>query len=157
MNQLICENEKRRERVRRQERLYGLDYLEVEGGRRTLTVHFLGKAPEEIAKANFVIEGGRRIRDIQVEDVRLNRFDDPDLDDTVAVIVDREGDFSTYTLRVVERDDEGRAQPHPAVDPRYDRVEFSFKADCPSEIAQIANDPSFPEHGALKFILKGGR
>jgi len=45
MTSLICENEPRREAVRRERELCGLDYLEVGPTQRTLTVHLLGKAP----------------------------------------------------------------------------------------------------------------
>ncbi len=57
-----------------------------------------------------------------------------ELDDTMEVVTDKAGDFSTYTLRVVIRDEHGDYQPHPSFDPRYDRVEFSFKVDCPSDL-----------------------
>ena len=73
MTDLICQNEQRREAVRRKPRLYGLDYLMVSEDQRTLTVHFLGKAPpgpQGMDKDNVLIEGGRRIRDIRVLDRR---------------------------------------------------------------------------------------
>ncbi|HWO02692.1 MAG TPA: putative baseplate assembly protein, partial [Blastocatellia bacterium] len=53
---------------------------------------------------------------------------------TLEVLVDRLGDFSTYTLRVVVRDAKGHPQPHPSFDPRFDRVDFNFKVDCPSDL-----------------------
>ncbi len=135
MNDLICQNEKRREAVRKQTQLFGLDYLEVGEDQRTLSVHFLGKAPPgEIGPGNVVIEGGRRIRDIRVVGADPERTDDPELDDTLEVVVDRPGDFSTYTLRIVERDEQGHPQPHPEFDPRYDSVEFGFKVDCGGDL-----------------------
>ena len=63
MNALICHNERRREVVRQNETLNGLDYLEVGTDRRTLMVYFLGKAPVTLGPSNILIEGGRRIRD----------------------------------------------------------------------------------------------
>ncbi|QQS49033.1 MAG: putative baseplate assembly protein [Acidobacteriota bacterium] len=134
MNDLICQNEKRREAVRKQTQLFGLDYLEVGEDQRTLSVHFLGKAPGEIGPDNVVIEGGRRIRNIRVVGADPERTDDPELDDTLEVVVDRPGDFSTYTLRIVERDERGHPQPHPKFDPRYDSVEFGFKVDCAGDL-----------------------
>ena len=131
---LTCQNEQRRETVRA-EYLNGLDYLEVSDDQRTLTVYFLGKAPESIEKENVRVEGGRRIRGIQVVDLRVHREDDPDLDDRMDVVVDRPGDFSTYTLRVVEVEG-GRPtdKPMSGFDPRYAQLEFSFKAGCPSDL-----------------------
>ena len=134
MTELICQNEQRRESVRRHRQLNGLDYLEVGADQRTLTVFFLGKAPVELDKSQVCIEGGRRIRDIRVEDVTVHHYERVELDDYMAVTVDRAGDFSTYTLRVVEKNEQGEWQPHSAFDPRYDRVDFSFKVDCPSDL-----------------------
>jgi len=134
MTNLICQNDIRREDVRRDRQLNGLDYLEVDPDQLTLSVYFLGKAPIEIDKSNMRIEGGRRIRDIQVVKVVVHHYESVELDDFMAVIVDRAGDFSTYTLRVVEQSEQGEWQPHSAFDPRYDRVEFSFKVDCPSDL-----------------------
>lgn len=139
MTELICQNERRREATRRKPRLYGLDYLEVgelKVGEKqiTLTVRFLGKAPRELDENNVLIEGGRRIRDIRVESAEIERAGDPELDDTLTVVVDRAGDFSTYTLRVVERGADGRPRPHREFDPRHDSVEFNFKVDCPSNL-----------------------
>ena len=81
--------------------LNGIDYLEVDERQRVLTVFFLGKAPEGIRRRNIRIEGGTRIRGIQVEKIRLCRIDDPERDDCMKVFVDRYGDFSTYTLKLV--------------------------------------------------------
>jgi hypothetical protein len=67
MTSLICDSERRRETVRQNQKLHGLDYLEVGANQTVLTVHFLGKAPHgshKLTEKNVVIEGGRRIRDI---------------------------------------------------------------------------------------------
>ena len=134
MSTLICRSEQRREAVRQHTQLNGLDYLEVGSDQRTLTVYFLGKAPVSLEPANILIEGGRRIRDIKIQDVKVTRTNMAGLDDFMEIMTDKAGDFSTYTLRVVSRDEHGDYQPHPSFDPRYDRVEFSFKVDCPSDL-----------------------
>ena len=142
MKNIICDMRIRREKVRRNKTLNGIDYLEV--GRidnlptdpedqRHLRVYFLGKASVELDKSNILIEGGQRIRDIRVIHVKVRRFDRTEFDDFMEIMVDRAGDFSTYTLRVVEKDEQNHLQPHSAFDPRYNRIEFSFKADCPNE------------------------
>lgn len=131
----ICKDDPRRQKVRHKAGLNGLDYLEVGEDRLTLTVFFLGKAPQQIDAANVRIDGGRRIRDISVVKVEIRRETDPQLDDRMMVRVDKEGDFSTYTLRLVEAEN-GRPS-HTArddFDPRYAQLDFSFKVDCPSDL-----------------------
>lgn len=134
MSVLICKNERRREKVRQHQQLNGIDYLEVGTDQTHLTVYFLGKAPVEIEESNILIEGGRRIRDIRAIEVEVHRFDQIEFDDYMDVVVDQAGDFSNYTLRLVERDEAGQYVPHSAFDPRYDRIDFSFKVDCPSDL-----------------------
>jgi len=108
--------------------LNGIDYIEVdESDQRKLHVHLLDKAPENITKNNVHIDGGRRIRNIQVKEVQLCDPDDPDLADCLEVTVDKAGDFSTYTLCLVETDEHG-------FDQRYNCIDFSFKANCPSDL-----------------------
>ena len=77
MNTLACASEHRRERVRQHPRLNGIDYIEVGTNRRTLTVHFLGKAPVSLDADNVVIDGGRRITGIRVLTVTLQRTSSP--------------------------------------------------------------------------------
>jgi hypothetical protein len=150
MTSLVCNSERRREAVRQQDELFGLDYLEVEPNavpkQTRLTVHFLGRAPlgsHEIQKQNVVIEGGRRIRKIKVLSAVTQPSGDPEFDDTLEVVVDRAGDFSTYTLRIVARDFQGRPQPHPSFDPRYDSLDFNFKVECGSDL-DCASQPECP-------------
>ena len=148
MNSLICDNERRRESVRQHEKLCGLDYIEVGADQQTLTVHLLGKAPRgshKLTEKNVLIEGGRRIRDINVRSVATHTTNDPEFDDTLEVVVDRAGDFSTYTLRIVARDSHGHPHAHPLFDPRYDSVDFSFKVDCPSDLDCKAETQCPPE------------
>ncbi|HRJ53125.1 MAG TPA: putative baseplate assembly protein [Candidatus Thiothrix moscowensis] len=136
MNALVCRQDDRRERVRSHKTLCGLDYVEVSNDQLTLTAYFLGKLPEGLEAENILIEGGRRVTGIRVMEKpkAVTHPDIPELDDALEVTLDKFGDFSTYTLRVVIKDEKGQLQPHPAFDPRYDRVEFSFKANCPSDM-----------------------
>jgi hypothetical protein len=132
---LWCRDERRRDDVRAAS-LYGLDYIEVSDDQVTLHVWFLGKAPAAITRENVRIRGGRRIRDIQVTDLRVERRADPTLDDSLDVTVNKSGDFSTYTLTLVRLDEHGRPtdEPMEGFDPRYDEVAFTFKAGCPSDL-----------------------
>ncbi|GAB4205493.1 MAG: hypothetical protein OHK0022_31650 [Roseiflexaceae bacterium] len=130
-----CNDERRRMAVRRAD-LNGIDYVEVSDDQRTISVFLLGKAPQDVTVANIRIDGGRRVTGIRVVDLRLCIEDDPDLDDCLRVVVDRPGDFSTYTLRLVNADARGRPgnTPLDGFDPRYARIDFSFKAGCPSDL-----------------------
>lgn len=132
---LSCRDEGRREDVRVAS-LHGLDYVEVSDDQLSLRVWFLGKAPAAIRAQNVRIRGGRRIGDIRVIDVRVERRDDPALDDSLDVAVDKPGDFSTYMLALVQLDERGQPtdEPMEGFDHRYAQVAFSFKAGCPSDL-----------------------
>jgi hypothetical protein len=128
---LSCQDEQRRDSVRRSQ-FYGLDYLEVEEDHKTLTVTFLGKAPDSIKQQNVRIEGGSRVTGIEVtDDPEVHRVDDPEADDWMVISVNRQGDFSTYTLRLVEP---GGDAPMDGFDKRYSSIEFSFMVECPSDL-----------------------
>ncbi len=126
-----CTHEERRQAVRRLEGWNGIDYVEVAPDQRSLMVYFLGKLPPELAvnqpgiEKYLALDGGQRITGIQILDVDPKPQEDPELDDWLEVRLDRAGDFSTYTLRLVDVAN---------IDPRYDAVQFSFKIDCPSEL-----------------------
>ena len=157
MTDVMCQNEKRREEVRRSPKLCGLDFLEVSTEQHKLTVHLLGKAPHHLRPDNVLIDGGRRICNLRVENVTTTESDDPELDDTLEVVVDRPGDFSTYTLRVVERDTHGKTHPHHQFDPRYNSLGFSFKVDCPSDL-DCQGEPQCPpvirEEPEINYLAK---
>lgn len=147
MERLTCRDDARRYALRRDmarggQGWNGLDYLEVDPDQTTLTVYFIGKLPPELRQDgkhlnDYVrVEGGRRVRDIKVTDVDPHVEADPELDDFLVVRVDKPGDFSTYTLRLVGVEN---------IDPRYDRLDFTFKIDCPSELDCAAAPPCPPE------------
>jgi hypothetical protein len=132
---LECIDDERRKRVRA-DGAGGIDYVEVSQDQRTITVYFIGAAPAGLTPANVRIEGGRNVRDIAVLDVTVGDPDDEDQDGWADVRVDRPGDYSTYTLRLVALNAAGDPtdQPLAGVDPRYAAVDFSFKASCPSDV-----------------------
>src|SRR5260370_23125505 len=143
-----CRSDLRRHDVRRQG-YNGIDYLEVSDDQLTLTVYLLREAPESISAQNARIEGGVRVQNIQVTSVEVFG-DGEDQDDCLQVTVDRPGDFSTYTLRLVEVDAFGAptGQPLAGFDPRYAQLDFSFKAACPSDLDcksdTVCPPPEFP-------------
>ncbi|MBN1511750.1 MAG: putative baseplate assembly protein [Phycisphaerae bacterium] len=101
--------------------LNGIDYVEVTANQTTLRVTFLKALPaDSYGLPNdphpITIEGGERVTGIYVKEVRRAG---PRL---LEVDVSGPGDFSTYVLVIDVRE----------LDPAYARVEFSFKAACPS-------------------------
>ena len=131
----LCHDEQRRA-VTRQHHLNGLDYVEISEDQLTITVYFLEKAPAHLTAANVRIDGGQRVRNLQIKDIRLNRSEDEERDDCMTIRVDKPGDYSTYTLRLVKTDADGRPgdEPLDGFDPRYARLDFSFKVGCPSDL-----------------------
>jgi hypothetical protein len=141
---LTCEDPRRREAVRARGR-NGIDYLEVSDDQRTLTVYLLGKAPKPPPRAeNVVVEGGPGAPRVEVERVEVRCPDAPDRDDCVQVRVDRPGDYSAYTLRLVEaQGGKPTRRPLDGFDVRYAQVRFSFKGNCPSDL-DCATEPACP-------------
>lgn len=130
---LHCQDEQRRRKVR-EGNYNGLDFIELLD-ERTLKVHFLGKAPQGLTKENIRLSGGRRIRDIRVVNLKLCNRKEIYLDDCMIITLDKTGDFSTYTLCVVEvKDGQATGAFFPGFDPRYACLDFSFKMDCPSDL-----------------------
>ena len=104
---LCCEQDDRRDAVRAMAGRVGLDYVEVNEDMPLLYVYFLGDLPPELAQETpaidrfLRIEGGQRIRDIRIVDVDPVVDPNRERDDYLVVRLDRAGDFSTYTVRLV--------------------------------------------------------
>ena len=97
----------------------GIDFLEVldnpadpdEFRQRTLFVHFIKDLPPgSLTAHNVRIEGGERVRNVKVTNVTIGSLtsppSSPPLTHANVLIVDvsEPGDFSTYTLRLVDHD-----------------------------------------------------
>ena len=132
----FCCDELRREAVRTHPTLNGIDFLEVidraapskAESQRKLEVHFVKPLGALVlAKSNIRIEGGERIQNIKV--VTDGTGPGPQAD-VFTVKVDKAGDFSLYTLRLVT-DASNDAVPD-GIDPQLATVQFSFKVECPS-------------------------
>lgn len=128
---LDCRVGSRRDRIAAGGAWNGIDYVEVADDQRSLFVYFFGGRPEGIAPRNLRVEGGRRITGIVVTSVTPGPADDARGADCLHVALDRYGDFSTYTLRLVADSGDG---PPPTIDPRYAQVDFSFKIDCAGDL-----------------------
>lgn len=134
---LTCGDERRRLDIHASKDWNGLDYVEVGEDQRTLTVYFLRKAPESVKPENIVIRGcGPGAREVRVVDVCLCRLADPERDDCLRITVDRPGDFSRYSLCLVELDERGcpTGEPLQGFDPRYACLPLNFKIGCPSDL-----------------------
>ncbi|HUF60481.1 MAG TPA: putative baseplate assembly protein [Verrucomicrobiales bacterium] len=173
MLKYFCCQERRRNAVREHPVLNGIDYLEVydpgepdpstdavlqelqtEYRQRRLFVRFLKPdLPGQLTATNVVIEGGERIRDIhitRVEVVDAAALPFPELgpvsppgENVLLVDVAEPGDFSTYTLRLIQ--DEEDLGPPSGFDPILSAVDFSFKVGCPSDFDCEARTVCPPE------------
>jgi len=143
----VCCDELRREAVKEHSSLNGIDYLEVvdrdapteEERQRSLRVHFLKQpAPSGLKLVNVKIDGGERITDILADSVNYDG-------NVVVVHVNKRGDFSTYTLRLVKGD--GSGEPLEELDPLLSTIDFSFKAECESDFDCLTKTvcPSEPQ------------
>ena len=141
-----CKNEKRRDAVLDNPNFNGIDYLEVDAGNQSiLYVHFLKPVPGQpsgvpaaplLDKPNFRIEGGVRVKNIVVNTVTV------DSKQVLKLTTNFAGDFSTYILRLVTS---AADETVPAnFDPQLAAVEFSFKANCPSDF-DCKTEPVCPE------------
>lgn len=133
--QFVCKNENRREAVRNNAAWNGIDFLEVASAdQETLTVTFIHNLPGQsdpvppvgpaLTPENIIIEGGVRIRNIDVLSVSATNNE-------LTITVDKAGDFSWYTLRIVSSNIDHK--PPTGYDPQLSHIEFSFKAACPNE------------------------
>jgi Baseplate J-like protein len=139
-----CCDDRRREALRERPAWNGIDFLEVvddagdppSARQRTLLVHFVHPlAPGALDAPNVRIEGGERIavRVVRAGAELASPPASPPGDPRVlAVEVDRPGDFSTYTLRLV--DAQYPERPPPGFDPVLSRIAFGFKVLCPSDL-----------------------
>ncbi len=142
-----CHDQRRRQLIR-DRKLNGIDSVDVAGTH--LCVHFLTGLPDAFlpkkgaggardwktaAMAHIVIAGGRRITGIRVLDLDPDEAPSKFDESCLGIELDKEGDWSTYTICFVETAD-GRPTDVPlkSLDPRYACATFTFKSDCPAEI-----------------------
>jgi hypothetical protein len=124
----VCRDERPRRAAARAAGHNGLDAVEVDRKHARLTVLFLAKPPRPdggLLPGHFEIEGGRPGNEVRVVDVRTGRIREPGLDECVVLTLDRVGDGTCYTLRLVGL---------PRIDPLYASLEFSFRVDCTEEL-----------------------
>ncbi len=127
--------------VRAASSVNGIDFIEVVSvDQRRLRVVFIHPLPGQpgavptlaaaLQPGNIHISGGVRIDNIQVSAVTVAANE-------LTVDLDRAGDFSTYTLHVVDSPF-AIAQPPLGFDPLLSSLPFRFKVNCPNELDCIA-------------------
>jgi hypothetical protein len=126
-----CLTDLRRDAVRAAPDRNGLDYVEVGDDPTVLHAYFLGKLPPDLAvdspdlPQRLAIDGGDVITGLRILDVDPVVDPDPEHDDYLVLHIDREGDRSRYTLRLVGVK---------GIDPHYASADFSFRIDCASDL-----------------------
>jgi hypothetical protein len=108
----------------------GIDYLDVSDDLCALTIYLLRRAPDDIAVQNVIIEGPAQSRPIKVTELQMCSVEDAAQEDCFRVTLNRPGDLSQYTLRLVELSPTGEPtdEPFHGLDPRYSTLAFNFRA-----------------------------
>jgi hypothetical protein len=175
----ICSNLKRRQEVLRNPAVNGIDFLEVldqeaaaigSPRQQTLVVHCL-EPPPPLTVQNLRIEGGVRITPVNVlwafpalavpsppatppEQTFFQAL--PGADHIMVLRTDVAGDFSTYTLRVVQSP--SNPAPPGTFDSRFAAIEFSFKVECPSDFdcqtVPVCPPQSRPDAPQIDYLAK---
>ena len=152
-----CCDDRRREAVRHHPTLNGIDYLEIaddptiadEQRLRTLYVHCIKPLNGHIlGKENVSIEGGERIRDVAVTAVTIGKNS---LSNLIIVQVNKPGDFSIYTLRLLLN------VKAPNFDPLLTTIDFTFKTENPNDFdpkAELPCPPELYEQPEIDYLAK---
>jgi hypothetical protein len=155
-----CCDEKRKAAVLGNPTLNGIDYLEVLGfdavplglqPQIILLLHCLKAVPATVKPNNIIIAGGESITGItaawvtpastppsKMTAAQQNYFTSlPDAAKVLLIGTNVAGDFSPYTLRLVNLSSQALEDPFEVTevlsgfDPQLAEVEFSFKVECP--------------------------
>jgi hypothetical protein len=127
--------------------LNGIDFVEIASkDQKTLRVHFLNTNVVQGSVTGVSITGGETIATVRVlppVDVAAAWSADPEGRPMLTLNVPAPGDFSFYTLQISSS----------ALDPFFDSVKFSFKANCPSDLdCAVVTPPCPPLSGDLPPI-----
>jgi len=130
----FCQQKNRRALVLQSANLNGIDYLEVakgaDGCGKELLITMLKDARGlSLGVPQIRITGGAEASQVNPVNVTCGTNAAPKV---ITVTIEQPGDFSTYTLALVANPSTN--DPPPGIDPVLSRVEFSFKAGCPTEV-----------------------
>ena len=172
-----CCDEGRKAAVLGNPTLNGIDYLEVLdhdaiplgiARQQTLLLHCLNALPADLAPANIFIDGGESITNIAVDWVALASDSTtlpstatpaeiayytglPDATRTLLIRTKSAGDFSPYTLHLVNSAAQAAEDPFSLTetltgfDPELAQVQFSFKVECPPYFDCVSTPDCPPE------------
>ncbi len=182
-----CCDEKRKAAVLGNPALNGIDYLEVLGfdaqplglePQTILLVRCLKAAPATVTPDNIVISGGESVTEIKavwlatasappasLTPAQQNYFKSlPDVANLLLIGTSSAGDFSPYTLRLVNSVVQALEDPFAVTevlagfDPQLAEVEFSFKVECPPyfDCAPPPADcpPELPAPPQINYLAK---
>ena len=158
--QFFCKNKDRQKLIGAEgSQINGIDYLEVfTVDQRTLKIYFLQNLPGEVngvpgnsplKKENIFIEGGIRVKKINVTSVSRNN-------NVLTVRVDNTGDFSMYTLKI-GTSSTNKNTPPAGFDQQLSVIDFSFKINCPNEFdcnSEAICPPPETEEPAIDYLAK---
>jgi Baseplate J-like protein len=151
MSVYLCCNDNRRQAILNHPAINGIDYLEVRGAlvpqpsplppddqrQRVLQVYCIKPLSGVTLTAdNISIKGGERISDVAAINVTVGTGTQSNL---LTVLVNKTGDFSTYTLCLIQpltpqQQAQGiEPQPLAGFDPLLSAIDISFKVECPSD------------------------
>jgi hypothetical protein len=154
--QLKCGTQSRRLAVKNSASINGVDYLEVIPASKVDDIPLLivrcFKSFSAINKDNILIEGGVRTKNVTASwaqnadeiDTQLLRDDEriiveeirsqPDSRNYLIIRPSSDGDFSSYTLRLVRGlGNNNRDRPPVDFDVILSKIDFTFKVSCPSD------------------------
>jgi hypothetical protein len=130
-SKMVCDDLARREKILAHPTLNGIDYIEVpmddqedKDKNKKIRVYFIKPYPPPKETIKIKVQGGVRIQNIRV--MNIDEKTDSNNNRYLEVSVDTAGDFSIYTLIIVNPDEVN-------VDRVFSRYTFSFKAGCPSD------------------------
>jgi Baseplate J-like protein len=158
--QFYCKNKDRQKLIAKVGSVInGIDYLEVITiDQRTLKLYFLQNLPGQaggvpanppLKKENVFIEGGVRVKKINVTSVSSNK-------NVLTIKVDSTGDFSMYTLKICTSAINKNIPPA-GFDQQLSAIDFSFKINCPNEFdcnEEVICLPDEAEEPAIDYLAK---
>lgn len=114
--------------------LNGVDFVEVDPTETQLSVHFLNPVALGAKPTKVTISGGERVTSVAVPAISAANWSVLNGRPLLSFTVASPGDFSIYTLRV----------DNALVDPFFQSTEFSFKANCPTDLDCKPAPPECP-------------
>lgn len=179
--QYNCKNENRRQAIRQQSTLNGIDYLEVldnrapEGSPRqcTLLVYFINplSVSDDLNSSNIRIYGGVRVtefevkwavRGTEIESLFTGELTDEEKEERDAFLALDKLDYLLLVRTDVRGDfsnynlclvqSQSNLEPPDNMDPIFCCVEFSFKIDCPGEFDCEVLPKCTPQRAAEPLI-----